>query len=217
MKSRADKVREEVVKACEDPLLIAIGAMSSSPNQAAKTAERLGLTKEKIKRAKWVAYLKKNCLILFGKDFLMALGEIMKEKEKKIMIPMKIRQDIAMMALEELRFTVAWLMKPGIGLKAAQDPEFGVTLSGMHLMLKIYCRLLARKIILPPDQSYELTMNIMVIAHNQMDWPHEIVTFLHWWVGRDIISNFLAATSTYQIVDCSCGLTDCPGYKVVRI
>lgn len=86
MKSKADKVLEEVAKACQNPLLVAIGAMCSSPQEAVNVAAGLDLNNEEIQLARWIAILKRDCQTFFGQDFLKVFKEICTKKERTPMV-----------------------------------------------------------------------------------------------------------------------------------
>lgn len=91
MQSKADKALEEAAKACQNPLLVAIGATCSSPQETANVAVRLGLSEEEVRLARWVAILKRDCQTFFGQDFLTVLQEICRKKEQ---ISMRTKQEI---------------------------------------------------------------------------------------------------------------------------
>lgn len=93
MASSADDVIGKVAETLKNSLLVAIGAVSSSPTQAVKTCQELGLSNEEEKLAKWVAILKRDSQELFGKDFLSILKEIY-EKEGKEMSNRKEEKNI---------------------------------------------------------------------------------------------------------------------------
>lgn len=84
MASSADDLIGKVTEALQNSLLVAIGAVSSSPTQAVKTCQELGVSNEEEKLAKWVAVLKRDSQELFGKDFLSTIKEIYEKENKKM-------------------------------------------------------------------------------------------------------------------------------------
>lgn len=195
MKSNADGLLEEVAKACENFLLVAIGAMSSSPTQAAETAGKLGLDKEEIQSARWVAVLKRDCQTLFGKDFLTVMEEIVKEKERKTMKTtegtLQVKKTGAALMMEVLE----WLSQPGILLRIHEDAEFKQEYMFMLIKLEMHCVVRADEDLgLSPDQLEELIMKVIAVCQIQGKWSSPmILNFLHQQVGREFIENFLKA------------------------
>ena len=87
--SRADYVAQKIREAADHPkapLLFAVGAERPTPQSAASEAYALGLTMQEERLAKWVAVGKRDSENLFGKPFLKALRDILKEGESEMKV-----------------------------------------------------------------------------------------------------------------------------------
>lgn len=91
-----DQVLAAVTRACQKPVLVAIASQAQSPKKAAdlaeRNAERLGLSKQDIQDARWLAILRRDTEQLFGPgvDFLAALQQVSQNKTPQRGVKMKI-------------------------------------------------------------------------------------------------------------------------------